>query len=562
MAKSQAAPAKAGPPPPRSGLSREINMGAVSYMAQTPLPFLERSARVWPDKVAVIYGGRRLTYAEFAAETVRVARALRAGGVEPGDRVAYLMPNLPELLVAHFAVPLAGGVLVAINTRLTAEEVSYILHHSGAKILVTDAALLPVAVAASDSIGTVTQLVVATDAEAGTADPDLAARPGLVSYPEFLAGPAGDPLPWTVPDELAPIAINYTSGTTGQPKGVIYTHRGAYLNSFAQIVHSRHDENSVYLWTLPMFHCNGWCAPWAVTAIGGTHVCLRDVRGDAIWQQLRQHGVTHLNAAPTVVSSILTASSAGPLTRPVLITTAGAPPSPTTIAEMERMGFAVVHVYGLTETYGPITLCQFQPPWAELTVEQRAALQARQGVGMVTAGGVRVVDEEMTDVPADGQTMGEIVMRGNTVMAGYYLDPESTAQAFRGGWFHSGDLGVRHPDGYIELRDRAKDIVISGGENISTVEVEQALMSHPCVLEAAVVGVPDEKWGERPKAFVVLHAGTSATQQELIAHVRTKIAGYKAPREVDIIVELPKTSTGKIQKFVLRDKERADHGQL
>ena len=537
-------------------------MGAVSYMAQTPLPFLERSARVWPDKVAVIYGGRRLTYVEFAAETVRVARALRAGGVEPGDRVAYLMPNLPELLVAHFAVPLAGGVLVAINTRLTAEEVSYILRHSGAKILVTDAALLPVAMAASDSIGTVTQLVVATDAETGTADPDLAARPGLVSYPEFLADQAGDPLPWTVPDELAPIAINYTSGTTGQPKGVIYTHRGAYLNSFAQIVHSRHDENSVYLWTLPMFHCNGWCAPWAVTAIGGTHVCLRDVRGDAIWQQLRQHGVTHLNAAPTVVSSILTASLAGPLTRPVLITTAGAPPSPTTIAEMERMGFAVVHVYGLTETYGPITLCQFQPPWAELTVEQRAALQARQGVGMVTAGGVRVVDEEMTDVPADGKTMGEIVMRGNTVMAGYYLDPEATAQAFRGGWFHSGDLGVRYPDGYIELRDRAKDIVISGGENISTVEVEQALMSHPCVLEAAVVGVPDEKWGERPKAFVVLHAGTSATQQELIAHVRTKIAGYKAPREVDIIVELPKTSTGKIQKFMLRDKERADHGQL
>ena len=382
-----------------------------------------------------------------------------------------------------------------------------------------------------------------------------------MSYSEFLARPAADPLPWAVLDELAPIAINYTSGTTGRPKGVTYTHRGAYLNSFAQIVHSRHDENSVYLWTLPMFHCNGWCAPWAVTAIGGTHVCLRDVRGDAIWQQLRQHEVTHLNAAPTVVSSILNASAAGPLTRPVLITTAGAPPSPTTIAEMERMGFAVVHVYGLTETYGPITLCQFQSPWAELTVEQRAALQARQGVAMVTAGDVRVVDEEMADVPADGKTMGEIVMRGNTVMAGYYLDPEATAAAFRGGWFHSGDLGVRYPDGYIELRDRAKDIVISGGENISTVEVEQALMSHPCVLEAAVVGVPDEKWGERPKAFVVLRAGTSATQQELIAHVRTKIAGYKAPRDVTVIVELPKTSTGKIQKFVLRDKERAGQGQ-
>ena len=537
-------------------------MGAVSEVPMTPLSFLERSAGVWPDKVAVIYGSRRLTYTELAAETMRVARALRASGVGPGDRVAYLMPNLPEMLVAHFAVPLAGGVLVAINTRLTAEEVSYILRHSEAKILVADAALLPVAVAAVDGAGMAVQIVAATDAEAGPAGPepastDLPAGSQLVSYPEFLTRQSADPLPWAVPDELTPISINYTSGTTGRPKGVIYTHRGAYLNSFAQIIHSRHDEHSVYLWTLPMFHCNGWCTPWAITAIGGTHVCLRDVRGEAIWQQLDQHGVTHLNAAPTVVSTILNTSPGGPLPRPVLITTAGAPPSPTTIAEMERMGFAVVHVYGLTETYGPFTFCQFQPQWAELTVEQRAALQARQGVGMITAAGVRVVDEEMADVPADGQTMGEIVMRGNTVMAGYYLDPESTAKAFRGGWFHSGDLGVMHPDGYIELRDRAKDIVISGGENISTVEVEQALMSHPHVLEAAVVGVPDDKWGERPKAFVVLRPGTSATQQELIAHVKTKIAGYKSPREVVIIMDLPKTSTGKIQKFVLREKEWA-----
>jgi len=536
-------------------------MVAVSEMPLTPLSFLERSARVWPGKVAVTYGRQRLTYAEFAAEAARVARALRAGGVEPGDRVAYLMPNLPEMLVAHFAVPLAGGVLVAINTRLTAEEISYILRHSGAKILVADAALLPVAAAATEGIDTITQLVVAADAEAGSADSDFAAEPRLISYSEFAARQAADPLPWSVPDDLAPIAINYTSGTTGRPKGVIYTHRGAYLNSFAQIIHSRHDENSVYLWTLPMFHCNGWCAPWAVTAIGGTQVCLREVRGDTIWAQLRQHGVTHLNAAPTVVSTILNAAAAGPLTRPVLITTAGAPPSPTTIAEMERMGFTVVHVYGLTETYGPITFCQFQPHWADLTVDQRAALQARQGVGMITAGGVRVVTDKMADVLADGQTMGEIVMRGNTVMAGYYLDPEATAEAFRGGWFHSGDLGVMYPDGYIELRDRAKDIIISGGENISTVEVEQALMSHPCVLEAAVVGVPDDKWGERPKAYVVLRAGTSATQQELIAHVRTKIAGYKAPRELAITVELPKTSTGKIQKFMLREKEWAGHGQ-
>jgi fatty-acyl-CoA synthase len=536
-------------------------MGSVSYTALTPLSFLERSARVWPGKVAVIYGRRRLTYSEFAAEVARAASALRASGVGPGDRVAYLMPNLPEMLIAHFAVPSAGGILVAINTRLTAPEVSHILRHSGAKIVVADAALLPTAAAAADGVGTVAQLVVAADTEAGSAGAapaaaDPAAGPRLVSYAEFLGRQAGDPLPWSVEDELAPLAINYTSGTTGLPKGVIYTHRGAYLNSFAQIIHSRHDENSVYLWTLPMFHCNGWCTPWALTAIGGTQVCLREVRGDAIWQQLREHGVTHLNAAPTVVSAILTASQAGPLTRPVTITTAGAPPSPTTIAEMERTGFEVVHVYGLTETYGPFTVCQPQPQWADLPAGQRAALQARQGVDMIPAEGLRVVDDKtQADVPADGQTMGEIVMRGNIVMAGYYLDPEATAEAFRGGWFHSGDLGVMYPDGYIELRDRAKDIVISGGENISTIEVEQALMSHPCVLEAAVIGVPDERWGERPKAFVVLRSGTSATPADLIAHVRTKIAGYKAPRDIDITVKLPKTSTGKIQKYMLREKE-------
>jgi fatty-acyl-CoA synthase len=538
-------------------------MGSVSYTAMTPLSFLERSARVWPGKVAVIYGRRRLTYSEFAAEVEQAARALRASGVQPGDRVAYLMPNLPELLIAHFAVPLAGGVLVAINTRLTAHEVAQILRHSGARIVVADASLLPTAMTAAGGLDAVTRLVVVADTEASSARAEQAvgpaAEPRLVSYREFLAGQAGDPLPWSVPDELDPIAINYTSGTTGLPKGVIYTHRGAYLNSLAQIIHSRHDENSVYLWTLPMFHCNGWCAPWAVTAIGGTHVCLREVRGEAIWQQLREHGVTHLNAAPTVVSAILTASQAGPLTRPVTVTTAGAPPSPTTIAEMERTGFKVVHVYGLTETYGPFTVCQPQPQWAGLPADQRAALQARQGVGMIQTGGLRVVDSAMADVPADGETMGEIAMRGNTVMAGYYLDPEATAAAFRGGWFHSGDLGVMHPDGYIELRDRAKDIVISGGENISTIEVEQALMSHPCVFEAAVIGVPDDKWGERPKAFVVLRPGTSTTVKDLAAHVRTRIAGYKTPRDIDITVKLPKTSTGKIQKYVLREKERSSH---
>ena len=532
-------------------------MGSVSYTELSPLSFLERSARVWPDKTAVVYGARRLTYAELAAEVQRVARALRASGVGPGDRVAYLMPNLPEMLIAHFAVPLAGAVLVAVNTRLTPEEVAYILNHSGAKIMVVDAALLPTAATAAKDVAAVTELVVAEDTESAPGDRYLGDEPRLVSYSEFLARGTGEPLSWSVSDELAPIAINYTSGTTGRPKGAVYTHRGAYLNCFGEIIHSRHDENSVYLWTLPMFHCNGWCTPWSLTAIGGTHVCLREVRGDAIWEQLREHDVTHLNAAPTVVSTILNAPEAGPLTRPVLITTAGAPPSPTTIAHMEHMGFRIVHVYGLTETYGPISYCQSQPQWAGLSSDERSVLQARQGVGMIQAEGLRVVDEEMTDVPADGSTMGEILMRGNNVMAGYYRDPEATAEAFRGGWFHSGDLGVMHPDGYIELRDRIKDIVISGGENISTVEVEQALMSHPAVLDAAVIGVPDDKWGERPKAFVVLRAGHSATPEELIAYVRTKIARYKAPREVNITLDLPKTSTGKIQKFVLREPEWA-----
>jgi fatty-acyl-CoA synthase len=532
-------------------------MDSVSYTALSPLSFLERSARVWPGKTAVVYGARRLTYSELAAEAQRVARALRASGVGPGDRVAYLMPNLPEMLIAHYAVPLAGAVLVAVNTRLTAEEVAYILSHSGAKLVIADAALLATAAAAAKDMEAVTELVVAEDTEIGPTDLDWSGEPRLVSYSEFLARGMGEPLSWSVSDELAPIAINYTSGTTGRPRGVVYTHRGAYLNCFGEIIHSRHDENSVYLWTLPMFHCNGWCTPWSLTAIGGTHVCLREVRGDAIWQQLRDHDVTHLNAAPTVVSAILNAPGASPLTRPVLITTAGAPPSPTTIAHMERMGFRIVHVYGLTETYGPISVCQSQPQWTGLSSGERSVLQARQGVSMIQAEGLRIVDKAMADVPADGSTMGEIIMRGNNVMAGYYLDPQATAEAFRGGWFHSGDLGVMHPDGYIELRDRIKDIVISGGENISTVEVEQALMSHPAVLEAAVIGVPDDKWGEHPKAFVVFRASHSATQEELIAHVRTKIARYKAPREIDITLELPKTSTGKIQKFVLRDPEWA-----
>ena len=535
-------------------------MNLVSNTALTPLSFLERSARVFPDKVAVVYGDRTLTYRQLAEEATRVAHALRASGIQPGDRVAYLMANLPEMLVAQFAVPLAGGVLVSVNTRLSDEEIAYILNHCGAKVLVTDSAFLAAVASAVQNVPTITEVVTFEDsAVAETSDPRAVALVGsrLVGYDHFTLRESSDTLQWEVQDELAPISINYTSGTTGKPKGVVYTHRGAYLNCFGEIVHSCFNQDSVYLWTLPMFHANGWCTPWAVTAVGGTHVCLREVRGDAIWHLIREHRVTHLNGAPTVVTTIMNAPQAGRLDYSLLITTAGAPPSPTTILQMEQMGFRIVHVYGLTETYGPYSVCQSQPGWSSLEPQERATLQSRQGVSMVQAERLRVVDEHMKDVPDDALTMGEIVMRGNNVMAGYYRDPEGTAEAFSGGWFHTGDLGVMHPDGYVELRDRAKDVVISGGENISTIEVEQALMSHPSVLEVAVIGVPDEKWGERPKAFVVLKDSHHVAESELIAHVRVKIAHYKAPRNVDFLVELPKTSTGKIRKFALRDQEWA-----
>jgi fatty-acyl-CoA synthase len=516
----------------------------------TPLAFLGRSAEVFADKVAIVHGERRVTYREFAAEATRLAHALRASGIEPGDRVAYLCPNIPELLVAHFGVPLAGAVLVAINTRLAPDEVRYIFDHSGARLVVADTALHPTLEPVVTSLRTVREVVAVDDC--GT--PPTVGGP---SYAELLARGSGEPLPWEVTDELATISINYTSGTTGRPKGVMYTHRGAYLNALGEIFHSRHSPASVYLWTLPMFHCNGWCTTWAVTAAGGTHVCLRAVRADELWRLLRGEGVTHLNGAPTVLVTMVNAAEAGPLDRELVVTTAGAPPSPTIIAQLEELGGRVIHVYGLTETYGPYTVCEWQAGWEGQERAVRTRLLARQGVAMVISDPVRVVDENLRDVPPDGATMGEIVMRGNNVMKGYFDDLAATEEAFRGGWFHSGDLGVRHPDGYIELRDRAKDVVISGGENISTIEVEQAVVSHPAVLEAAVVGVPDDRWGERPKAFVVLKQGAKVAQDELIGHVRGVIAHYKAPDRVEFVEELPKTSTGKIQKFALRDKEWA-----
>ncbi|TYK42966.1 acyl--CoA ligase family protein [Actinomadura decatromicini] len=519
------------------------------YTALTPLAFLERSAEVFPGKTAFVHGDRRTTYAEFAAEATRLANALRASGIGPGDRVAYLAPNVPELLVAHFGVPLAGAVLVAINTRLAPDEIRYIVAHSGAKALVVDAGLHP---SVAPLAGGLPEVVTIPAAGAG---PDPAV--GGIAYADLLARGSDDPPYWGVQDENAAISINYTSGTTGHPKGVVYTHRGAYLNALGEVLHSRHTPGSVYLWTLPMFHCNGWCTPWALAAVGGTQICLRAVDAGEVWRLIDAEGVTHLNGAPTVLVTIANAPEAHPLPRPLTVTTAAAPPSPKIIARMEDLGAEIVHVYGLTETYGPYSVCEPQPGWPGLDGAERARLLARQGVGMVQTDGLRVVDADMRDVPADGETLGEIVMRGNNVMKGYHRDEEATAQAFRGGWFHSGDLGVRHPDGYVELRDRSKDIIVSGGENISTVEVERAIDSHPAVLEVAVVAVPDDKWGERPKAFVVLRDGHAATEAELVGHVRESLARFKAPDRVEFVAELPKTSTGKIQKFQLREKEWA-----
>jgi acyl-CoA synthetase (AMP-forming)/AMP-acid ligase II len=528
-------------------------MSAVSFTALTPLAFLGRSADVFAEKTAVVYGDRRSSYADLGAEATRLARALQASGVRPGDRVAYLCPNIPEMLVSNFGVPLAGAIQVPINTRLAPEEVQYVCDHSGAKLLVVDTELLPALGPVLGGLRTVREVVAVSD-PLGPAAAD-AGELAHLTYPDLLGRGSDEPLPWSVEDELSTISINYTSGTTGKPKGVMYSHRGAYLNALGEIIHQRFDPESVYLWTLPMFHCNGWCTPWAVTGIGATHVCLRAVRADVIWRLLDEEGVTNLDGAPTVLVTIAGAPQAHRLERELVATVAGAPPSPTVIARMRELGARTVHVYGMTEVYGPYTVNEWQPGWSELPADEQAHRQARQGVAMIQADPVRVVDDQMNDVPRDGQTMGEIVMRGNNVMKGYFEDEEATRSAFRGGWLHSGDLGVQHPDGYIELRDRAKDIIISGGENISTVEVEHAIESHPAVLEVAVIGVPDEKWGERPKAFVVCRPGADLTETDLIDHLRTQIARYKTPKAIEFLDKLPRTSTGKVQKFELRERE-------
>jgi fatty-acyl-CoA synthase len=528
-----------------------------SFTSLTPLAFLGRSADVFADKVAIAYGDRRLSYREFGAQATRLAHALRASGIQRGDRVAYMCPNIPEMLVANFGVPLSGAVMVPINTRLSADEVRYICNHSGAKLLVADTEYLPVLAPVLDSLTSIQEVVAVSD-PLGPASPE-AAKHAHISYDELMARGSEDPLPWTVDDELSLIAINYSSGTTGQPKGAMYTHRGTYLNALGEIIHQRFDPESVYLWTLPMFHCSGWCTPWAVTGIGATHVCLRAVRADVIWRLFDEEHVTHLDGAPTVLVTIADAPQAHRLDHELVATVAGAAPGPTVIARMRELGARIVHVYGMTEVYGPYTLNEWQPGWAAMSPADQARRQARQGVAMIQSDPVRVVDERMNDVPRDGQTMGEIVMRGNNVMAGYYNDEEATEKAFFGGWLHSGDLGVQHSDGYVELRDRAKDIVISGGENISTIEIEHAIESHPAVFEVAVIGVPDPKWGERPKAFVACRPGAEVTEAEMIAYLQTHIARFKVPKAIEFVEYLPRTSTGKLQKFAIREKEWAGH---
>jgi fatty-acyl-CoA synthase len=474
-----------------------------------------------------------------------------AAGLAKGDRVAYLLPNIPAMLEGHFAVPLAGGVLVAINTRLSPAEIAYIINHSGARFLVVDTELARLVEPVRAELSTVELVISVEDVPGGVRLPGP-------EYEAFLAGGSAAPLDWPLADEEETIAIDYTSGTTGRPKGVMYTHRGAYLNALGELLETGMASESVYLWTLPMFHCNGWCYPWAVTAIGATHVCLRKLEPGIVWELVRARGVSHFCAAPTVLISLVNhpAAPTGPLSRKLTILTAAAPPSPTIIAQVEALGAEVIHVYGLTEVYGPYTVCEWQPEWNALPADERARLKARQGVAYLIADEVRVVDAELSDVPADGETLGEVLTRGNNTMKGYYGDPEATARAFAGGWFHTGDLAVMHPDGYIELRDRKKDIIISGGENISTIEVEQAIGAHPAVLECAVVAIPDDYWGEVPKAFVTLKPNQSLTAADLIAFCRERLAGFKVPKAV-AFGDLPKTSTGKVQKFVLREREWA-----
>ena len=534
---------------------KDLDKNPANYHPLTPLSFLARSARVFPDKTAIVHGDGITTYSQFYDRARRLGHALSKRGIGIGDTVAVMSPNTPAMLEAHYGIPMCGGVLNALNYRLDPATIAFILTHGEAKILLTDREYSPVIKEALELYGAEITVIDIDDplAESG----ELL---GEKDYESLLeeGNPSYD---WLVPeDEWQAICLNYTSGTTGNPKGVVFHHRGAHVNSLGNALVFQLDSNSVYLWTLPMFHCNGWTFTWAVTAVSGTHVCLRKVDPALIFSSIRGNRITHMCGAPVVLNMLVHAPRDVKLEfeQTVEVATGGAAPPSQVISEMEKMGFRVTHLYGLTETYGPATVCAWQDAWNGFNLEQRASQMARQGVYYPTLEDVQVIDPEtMEPTPWDGDTMGELMVRGNTVMRGYLKNPDASDDAFAGGWYHTGDLGVTHPDGYIEVRDRSKDIIISGGENISSLEVEDVLYRHPAVMEAAVVARPDEKWGETPCAFITPAPGQEETlsSDDILSWCRDNLASYKIPKTV-VFGSLPKTSTGKIQKFILRDKAR------
>jgi fatty-acyl-CoA synthase len=531
-----------------------LDQNAANYTPLTPLSLLARTAHVYPRRIAVIHGAQTFTWAQVYARCRQLASALARHGIGAGDTVAAMLPNIPAMVDAHFGVPMAGAVLNTLNTRLDAGAIAFMLDHGEAKVLLTDREF-SATVEQALKLVKVKPLVIDVDDAAFEGGKPL----GSIDYEIFIA--QGDAnFVWNMPDnEWNAISLNYTSGTTGNPKGVVYHHRGAYLNAVSNIVSWGMAPHPVYLWTLPMFHCNGWCFPWTIAAAAGTHICLRRVEAQAIFDAIRTHKVTHYCGAPIVHNLLLNAPAAMKqgITHTVNCLVAGAAPPVAMIEGMEKMGFNLTHVYGLTETYGPAAVCAKHDAWNELPVEQRAELNGRQGVAYHLQEGMTVMDPAtMREVPRDGETMGEIMFRGNITMKGYLKNEKATQEAFAGGWFHSGDLAVLQPDGYVKIKDRSKDIIISGGENISSIEVEDALYRHPAVLAAAVVARPDAKWGEVPCAFVELKEGAAPSEKEIIDHCRARMAHFKAPKQV-VFGVLPKTSTGKIQKFVLREQVKS-----
>jgi fatty-acyl-CoA synthase len=530
-----------------------LDRNRANYAPLTPLSLLRRTLDVHPERIAVRYGDLTRTYREFGERCRRLGAALVGAGIGSGDVVSIIAPNIPAHLEAHFGVSIAGAVLHSINIRLDAATIAFMLEHCGSKLLIVDQEFSAVARDALHQLGRALATVHIADANVH-ADP----LPGM-DYEAFIAPEAGDFRPVALADEWQPIALNYTSGTTGTPKGVVYHHRGAYLNAIGNTLAWDMGTHPTYLWTLPMFHCNGWCFPWTVTALAGTHVCLRRVDAAAIVAALERESVTHMCGAPVILNLLANAPEnlRDRIPPGIRMMTAGAPPPAAVIEAAETMGFQITHTYGLTEVYGPCVVCEWKPEWDALPAPQRAALKARQGVRYHVQDGLDVRDPiSLEPVAAGGTTLGEVMMRGNVTMMGYLRNPAATEAAFEGGWFRTGDLGVKHPDGYIELRDRSKDIIISGGENISTIEVETVLYRHPAVLEAAVVARPNAKWGETPCAFVTLKPGETASEADLSAFCRSRLAGFKVPSTI-IFCELPKTSTGKVQKFVLRDIARS-----